>query len=89
MRESAAAGLTYPPGIDLATINQRVRIWVGPGMLRKAFAALETVLATEDEAVKFLKATYRTEAPLSLRYADGSKIEVKEIQRIYHRAYAI
>ena len=44
--------------------------------------------STEDEAVKFLKETYRTEAPLSIKYLDGSPVEVKRIERMYRRVFS-
>ena len=43
--------------------------------------------STEAEAVEFLKATYRTEAPLSFEYLDGSPVEVKAIERMYRRMF--
>jgi len=44
--------------------------------------------STEDEAVEFLKATYRTEAPLSLQYGDGSSIGAQVVERIYARVFS-
>ena len=44
--------------------------------------------STEDEAVEFLSATYRTEAPLSFQYVDGSPVEAKVIERIYARLFS-
>jgi len=43
--------------------------------------------STEDQAVEFLRDTYRTEAPLSFQYVDGSPVEAKVIERIYARVF--
>lgn len=45
-------------------------------------------LLTEDEAVEFLKETYRTEAPISIQYGDGSLVEAKVVERIYGRVFS-
>jgi hypothetical protein len=42
---------------------------------------------TEGALVKFLKATYATEAPLSFIYADGSAVSALAIDRIYKQVY--
>ena len=45
-------------------------------------------LSTEDKVAEFLKATYLTEAPLSLEYSDGSRVEAKVIEQIYARVFS-
>ena len=58
-------------------------------VLLNSFGKKRTMeFSTENEAVKFLKETYRTEAPLSFQYVDGSPIEAKVIERIYSRVFS-
>ena len=42
---------------------------------------------SEAELIDYLKATYKTEAPLSFRHADGSPVSGPTLERIYQRVF--
>jgi hypothetical protein len=42
---------------------------------------------TEEEAAEYLKVTHATEAPISIRYADGAVVPSSILKRIYGRAF--
>jgi hypothetical protein len=46
------------------------------------------IFDTEDAVVAYLKETYKTEAPLSFRYADGSIVEKQLLDKIFERVFA-
>jgi hypothetical protein len=56
-------------------------------LLNAAGKSRTAELSSEDELVEFLTATYRTEAPLSFKYLDGSPVETKVMDQIYTRVF--
>ena len=43
--------------------------------------------STEKQASDYLKVTHATEAPLSMRYADGSVIPGRALDRLFRRVF--
>src|SRR5689334_15067883 len=79
------------PGWEGAHTGGRVGTLVTPFalvVLNSAGEHRDVRASSEDELVAFLKTTWRTLAPISFRYADGSPIDRETMDRLHKRFFA-